>query len=324
MRLLVTGALGFVGINLVREIASRGVDVFASALGDPTQAALDFLGETGSLVEWISLDVRNKRQVEDVFRETKSDAVIHGAAVTSTLPDGPSTVEEMLATNVMGTVHVLEAARAFGLERVVYLSSGAVYGSQEPTLSVIGEDHVLNGSNPYAVSKIAAEQLCRAYAGDLPVAISRLGTLYGPMEIANPHRPVLSIPCRLATLALSRSSIRVFGRSRRRSFCYVGDAAQAVVDVAMSPGCPSDTFNVCAPERVALEDLLEIISRVRPEITVEEVDDPKEADFAMTSEDERPVLDTARLESAVGRREWCTITDGIEKVVDWLGETGQG
>jgi nucleoside-diphosphate-sugar epimerase len=116
----------------------------------------------------------------------------------------------------------------------------------------------------------------------------------------------------------------VFGLSRRRSFCYVGDAARAVVDVAMLPRCPSETFNVCAPERVTLADLLEIVSRMRPEVTLEEVDDPDEADLAMTSEDERPVLDTARLESAVGTREWSTIVDGIRKYVDWLGEIDQG
>ena len=265
-----------------------------------------------------------RSQVEDVFRETEFDTIIHGAAVTSIMPDGPSSVEELVSTNVMGTVNVLESARTFGPGRMVYLSSGAVYGSQEPVAPVIGEDRVLNGTNAYAVSKIAAEQFCRAYADDLSVAICRLGTLYGSMEIANPHRPVLSIPCKLVNLALGQSSIRVFGLSRRRSFCYVGDAARAVADLALLPSHPSDTFNVCTPEWVALSDLLEIISRLRPELVIEEVDDPGDADLAMTSEDERSVLDATRLESVIGRREWCKIADGIKKYVDWLGETDQG
>jgi nucleoside-diphosphate-sugar epimerase len=320
MRLLVTGASGFVGINLVREIASRGVNVVACTIGEPTPAGLDFVGEYSSIVDWVSLDVRDKNQVGHVFRTTEIDAVIHGAAVTSASPDGPSSVEELLSTNVMGTVNVLEAARAIERVQVVYLSSGAVYGSQDPTLSVIGEDHELSGANPYAVSKILAEQFCRAYAGRLSVAICRLGTLYGPMEIANPHRPVLSLPCKLVNLAQCRRSIRVFGLSRRRSFCYVGDAARAVADLAMLPDCPSDTFNVGAPEWVAFGDLLDIMSRIRSNFTFEEVDDPEDADLAMVSADERPVLDTARLESHLGPIVWCGMENGIKQYLDWLVE----
>ncbi len=323
MKLLVTGASGFVGIHLVREIASRGVNVVACTIGEPTTVGLDFLGEYGALVEWVSLDIRNKKRVTDVFRETEIDAVIHGAAVTSVSPDGPISVEDLLSTNVMGTVNVLEAARAFGRVQVVYLSSGAVYGNQEPTLSVIGEDHVLGGANPYAVSKIAAEQFCRTYAEehDHSVAICQLGTLYGPMEIENPYRPVLSIPCKLVNLALCRRSIWVFGLSRRRSFCYVGDAARAVVDLAMLPSCPSDTFNVGAPEWVALSDLLDIVSRLRSNFVFEEVDQPEDADLAMVSEDERPVLDTARLESRLGPIVWCGMENGIMQYIDWLEKT---
>jgi nucleoside-diphosphate-sugar epimerase len=141
------------------------------------------------------------------------------------------------------------------------------------------------------------------------------------MEIANEHRPVLSIPCKLVNLTFYRRSIRVFGLARRRSYCYVGDAAHAVVDLAMLPRCPSETFNIGAPEWVTFGNLLDIMSRISPSFAYEEVDDPEDSDLAMVLEDERPVLDTARLESRLGPIVWRGVENGIRQYLDWLGET---
>ena len=318
MKFLVTGASGFVGANLVREIASRDLQTVATTIGPPSPSALGFLAECGSLVKWVPADVRDKEQVLDVFRESDVDTILHGAAITS-VSDGVS-VGDMLATNVMGTVNVLEAARTLAIPRIVFLSSGAVYGHRAPYPQVVGECDPLRGDGHYAVSKIVGEQFFRDQAKehDVSMAICRLGTLYGPMEIANPHRPRLSIPCQLMNVALRGSPIRVFGLARQRPYCYVADAARTVVNLALLPTLPTDTFNVGSPDRVALSDLLDVVSHLRPDFSFEEIEDYDDADVAMTADDERPVLDTAHVESLLGTVQWLKIEEGIERFMNWV------
>ena len=318
MKFLVTGASGFVGANLVREIASRNLQTVATTVGPPSRSALEFLAEAGSLVKWVPADVRDKKQVLEVFRESEADTIVHGAAITSVSED--VSIGDMLSTNVMGTVNVLEAARIFGIPRVVFLSSGAVYGHRAPYPKVVNESHRLRGDGHYAVSKIVGEQFCRDQAKDnvLSVAICRLGTLYGPMEIANAHRPRLSIPCKLVNVALGGSPLRVFGLSRQRPYCYVADAARTVVDLALLPTLPTDTFNVGSPERVAVSDLLDVVSRLLPDFAFEEVETHQDADLAVTADDERPVLDTAHVESQLDTVQWLKIEDGIERFMKWM------
>ncbi len=318
MKLLVTGASGFVGANLVREIASRDLETVATTVGPPSSSALDFLADCGSLVNWIPADVRDKRRLLDVFRETEVDTIVHGAAITSV--SGDVSVGDMLAANVMGTVNVLEVARNLGIPRVVFLSSGAVYGHRAPYPKVVRESDRLGGDGHYAVSKIVGEQLCRDQAkdSDFSVAICRLGTLYGPMEIANPHRPRLSVPAKVVNAALLGNRVRAFGLSRQRPYCYVGDAARTVIDLALLPDLPADTFNVGSPDRVALSDMLDIVSRLVPDFAFEETANPHDADLAMMADDERPVLDTAHLEPQLGTLQWLKIEEGIERFVNYL------
>ncbi len=316
MKLLVTGASGFVGANLVREITSRDLETVATTFGPPSSSVLDFLADCGSLVKWVPADVRDKRRLLDVFRETEVDTIVHGAAITSV--SGDVSVGDMLATNVMGTVNVLEAAQVLGIPRVVFLSSGAVYGHRAPYPKVVRESDRLGGDGHYAVSKIVGEQFCRDQAKDsnLSVAICRLGTLYGPMEIANPHRPRLSIPSQLVNAALHGNPIRVFGLSRQRPYCYIRDAARTVIDLALLPNLPADTFNVGSPDRVALSDLLDVVSRLLPGFAFEETWNHHEADLAMMADDERPVLDTAHLEPQLGKLQWLRIEEGLERFVN--------
>jgi nucleoside-diphosphate-sugar epimerase len=317
MRFLVTGASGFVGANLVREIASKGDLAIAATIDTPSQFALDFLADCDDGVTWVSLDVRDKKQVMDLFRETKVDAIVHAAAITSVSDD--YTVGDMLATNVRGTVNILEAVRVFEVPRMIFLSSGAVYGHRAPYPSVVREDDKLGGDGPYAVSKIAAEQFCRIQAKEhgFSAVICRLGTQYGPMEVANPYRSILSIPGRLVNLAERADPIGVFGLSRKRSYCFVGDAARIVHDLASQSKLSTDTFNVGSPNRTALSDLLGIISHLFRDFAYEETRDQNDADISMTADDERPGFDTTILESQLDSVRWTRLEEGIERFMNW-------
>jgi nucleoside-diphosphate-sugar epimerase len=290
----------------------------AASFDAPPPVVSDFLEDYSAGVTWIALDVRDKKQVMNVFHENEVDAVIHGAAVTTVSDD--HSVGDMLATNVRGTVNILEAVRIFGVPRMVFLSSGAVYGHRAPYPPVVREGDKLGGDGPYAVSKIAAEQFCRIQAKEhgFSTVICRLGTQYGPMEVANPFRTVLSIPGRLVNLGERQSPIRVFGLSRQRSYCYVADAARIVHDLASQSELSADTFNVGAPTRTSFSDVLDIVSRLIPDFSYEEVEGPRGADIAMTDDDERPCFDSSLLESQLGASRWMNLEEGIEGFMNWV------
>lgn len=313
VKLLVTGASGFVGIHLVREIASRGLNVVACTFERPSAEALARIEGVEARVTWTELDVRDKEVVETVLRDHDVDAILHAAAVTS------DEEKAMADVNVEGTRHLLEAAAAHSVRRFVFLSSGAVYGDVEASAARIREDHPLKGDSPYARSKRAAEALSRDCADehDLCVSIARLGTLYGPVEGRSPYRPQPSIPWRLVELAFHKRSVRVFGLATKRPYSFVDDAARALVDLVLTTPAGSDTFHVGSEESVALSRLLDAVGRLRPEVRFEPVESLADADFSMKPEDARPVLDAARLESVLGPVAWRSVEAGLEQLMDW-------
>ena len=315
VRLLVTGAAGFVGIHLVREIAARGLNAVACTFEQPSEEALARIEGVEARVTWAELDVRDKSLVETVLREHEVDAILHAAAVTSALGD----VSAMAEVNVEGTRHMLEAARRHSVRRFVFLSSGAVYGDVEASAGRIRENHPLNGDSPYARSKMAGEVLSRDFAGahDLSVSIARVGTLYGPVEGRSRYRPRPSIPWRLVEFAFEKRSVRVFGLATKRPYGFVDDAARALVDLALTRPEGGDTFHVGSDESVAFSRLLDAVGRLRPEVRFEPVESIADADFSMRPEDARPVLDAARLESVLGPVAWRSIEAGLEQLLDW-------
>ena len=313
MKLLVTGASGFVGIHLVREIAARGLNVVAGTFERPSEEALARIEGVEARVTWAELDVRDKEVVETVLRDHDVDAILHAAAVTS---DEETAMAEV---NVEGTRHLLEAAAGHSVRRFVFLSSGAVYGDMEASAGRIREDHPLKGDSPYARSKMAAEALSRDYADehDLSLLIARLGTLYGPVEGRSPYRPKPSIPWRLVELTFHERSVRVFGLATKRPYSFVEDAARALVDLVLTTPAGGDTFHVGSEESVAFSRLLDAVGRLRPEVRFEPVESLADADFSMKPEDARPVLDAARLESVLGPVAWRSVEAGLEQLMDW-------
>lgn len=283
LRILVTGARGFVGASIAHE---------ASALGH--------------VVARLDADIRNRSDVEREVAARDFDTVIHAAAVTQ------GSEEEIEHVNVNGTANLLAAACGPHLERFVFVSSSAVYGAPADS-APIRETHPLRGRGPYAISKGVGESLCRETAAltGTSLAICRLGAVYGPMEKPSPHRTRLSLPTRLARRADDPKPFDVHGLEHRRAFLHVDDAAGALLRLALSDGLSEDTFNLDGPAEISLAELLALVGRTHPSFRYRAVGHAKDAELALTSADARPRLDCSRLEAAIGKLERRSIARGL-------------
>ncbi len=177
MRVLITGGAGFFGLHMARKLLAEGHEVVLLDIADFDLSEYETIGEPlpegwRQRVEFRKGDVRDHKAVDESL--DKVDAVIHAAAA---LPLWHP--RDIFTTNVDGTKVVLECSRRRGIDRVIFISSTAVYGI--PEKHPLYEDDPLDGVGPYGKSKIAAEQICLQFRKQgMVVPIVRPKTFIGP------------------------------------------------------------------------------------------------------------------------------------------------
>lgn len=247
MRVLVTGAGGFVGRHLVRRLVAEGHRVAGSVWGE----TLD-LPE----VEVRELDVRDREAVERVVGRVRPEVVVHLAGLSHV---GQSWERPgcYFQANVVGTEHLLAAA---GDARLVLASSADVYGAVPEAEQPIGEDRPLEPATPYGLTKAAAERLAFALAGERAVVV-RSFNLIGPGQA-----PTFALPSFAAQLAAihrgeAEPVLRVGNLSARRDFVHVEAAARAYALLARE-GEGGTAYNLSSGRGTAIRDALDALLRV--------------------------------------------------------------
>jgi nucleoside-diphosphate-sugar epimerase len=252
MRVLVTGASGFIGLNIVEALVERGDEAVGLDRMPPPPGFRPF--------SFMQADVRDCKTAFDRYRP---DAVIHAAALTP----GPGTERERMAAtvevNIQGTIYVLEAAARAGCARVLFLSSAAVYGANAYGGEPLDEERTTPSPVMlYPVTKLAAERLALRYReiGSLAVVAARLGAAFGPWEADTGARDTLSPFHQVARLAREGSEA-VLPRPSRLDWNYSRDAARALVFLLSSN---KDVVNVGPSTRFDLEHFCEALAERYP------------------------------------------------------------
>jgi UDP-glucose 4-epimerase len=163
--------------------------------------------------------------------------------------------------NVGGTVSVMEAMRDAGVQRVVFTSSGAVYGEQAE--QPVREDQIPNPQSPYAVSKLAAEYYVRTIGAlwGIETVILRIFNAYGPGQNLPPSHPPV-VP-RFLHQALHGGSLVIFGSGgQTRDFVYVDDVVEALVTAATAADVDRRVINVGAGSETSVNDLVALVAKV--------------------------------------------------------------
>jgi nucleoside-diphosphate-sugar epimerase len=232
-RVFITGGAGFLGINLTRYLLARGFAVTSYDL-----APFDY-PERGQIVE-VTGDIRDKAKLTEAMRGATH--VVHTAAALPLY-----TPQDIYTTDIEGTRNVLEAAQANGVERVVHISSTAVYGI--PDHHPLLEDDRLHGVGPYGEAKIKAEEECLKFrAKGMCVPIIR------PKSFVGPER--LGVFALLYDWASTGHGFPMIGSGNNRyQLLDVEDLCQAIhLCLTLDRGRANDTFNIGAKEFTTMRE----------------------------------------------------------------------
>ncbi len=324
--MLVTGGAGFIGCNFVRHMLAAREDL--------TIVTLDLLTYAGSIEnlrelpdpgrhEFVQGDINDRSLVDRLLRENAIDCIAHFAA-ESHVDRSISGPQAFMATNILGTYTLLEAARDYWLtERNLgegdclfhHISTDEVYGSLGPGDAPFSETTPYEPNSPYSASKAASDHLVRAWyhTFNLPVVTTNCSNNYGPYQHAEKLIPTIIRSC------IQGQHIPVYGDgSNIRDWLYVSDHC-AAIHAAIRRGRPGETYNIGGLNEWANIDIVRLICRAldqrRPS------GEPYESLISFVEDraghDWRYAIDATKTATELGWRPSETFESGIAKTIDW-------
>jgi dTDP-glucose 4,6-dehydratase len=329
--ILVTGGAGFIGSALVRQLIGE-TDCRIVNLDKLTYAGnLDALegaaGDARHIMEGV--DLVNRGEVDRVFREHCPGAVVHLAA-ESHVDRSIAGPEPFVQSNIVGTYHLLEAARRYWAEldearrerfRFVHVSTDEVYGELAPDEAAFSEATAYAPSSPYAASKAAADHLGRAWQRTygLPVIVTNCSNNYGPYQY-----PEKLIP-RMIRNALAGETLPIYGTGENvRDWLYVDDHARALRQV-LARGVPGRTYNIGGRAERRNIDVVRTVCRLLDELVPRHDRASGVGSYSelmsfvpdRAGHDARYAIDDRRLRDELGWQPRESFETGLDKTVRW-------
>jgi len=311
-KVLVTGAGGFIGSHLVERLVGAGAHVCCfvrytsrNDIGLLRFAPARLLQE----IEWVYGDLRDSDAVRSAVQGCQT--VFHLGALIS-IPYSYVHPREVVETNVLGTLNVLESVRSCEVERLIHTSSSEVYGTARYV--PMDEGHPLQGQSPYSASKIGADRLVESYwrSFDLPTVTVRPFNTYGPRQSARAVIPTI------ITQALAGSTVRLGNLHPTRDLTFVSDTVEGFIAVAETPDLTGKEINIGSNCEVSIGELVERVSAIVGHPV--QVASESRRKRPPSSEVERLFADTRRARDLLHWSPQVTLDDGLRQTVAWVAE----
>ena len=250
MNILVTGASGFIGLNLLERLLAQGHRVTAVSADEiPRAARAEFERLPGKL-DAVRADVRDADALERLLRRCAAEAILAGAAITSNAAREREAPAAIFEVNVLSVVRLIELAAKQGVRRLVALSSSAAVGDRIFGERPVSEDDAPAPVSLYAIGKAALEAVARRWSEVSPgrpeLAVARVAAVFGPWERATGVRDTLSPLYSLASAAVSGLQVAPLPNGGRRDWIHAPYVAAVLEWMLTAPRLEHSLYNVGA------------------------------------------------------------------------------
>ena len=254
-KILVTGAGGFIGSHLVEKLVQKGYKV-KGLVHYNSNNSWGWLEDSKykDSMEVISGDIRDSDIVRHAMRDV--DTVFHLAALIG-IPYSYVSPEAYVETNIKGSLNILQAAKDFGVKRVIHTSTSEIYGTAE--FVPIHEKHPINPQSPYAASKSAADFFALTFfrSFDFPVVVIRPFNTYGPRQSAR-----AIIPTIITQILKGNKKIKLGALTPTRDLTYVEDTVDGFISAGESGSVAGEVINLGNNSEISIGDLAHLIARL--------------------------------------------------------------
>ena len=311
MKILVTGAGGFIPSHVVEKLVDKGYQVkaFVHYNSMNNWGWLDtFEDKFMKNIEVFTGDVRDPNGVRVAMKGC--DAVIHMAALIA-IPYSYHSPDSYVDTNVKGTLNVLQAARDLMTKKILVTSTSEVYGTAKYV--PIDEKHPYQGQSPYSATKIGADRLAESFyrSFDLPVTIVRPFNTFGPRQSAR-----AIIPTIITQLIDGKDEIKLGSLNPTRDFNYVKDTAEGFVSILESERTIGEEINIATQKEISMEETAKtIIDIINPRAKV--VCDAERV-RPNKSEVNRLLGSNEKLKQLTSWEQKYTFEQGIAETIEWF------
>ena len=311
MKVLVTGADGFIGSHLTEALLKEGYQVRALAQYN----SFNYWGwlediKPSSNLEIVCGDVRDPNFCREISKGI--DVIFHLAALIA-IPYSYIAPESFIETNVKGTLNICQAAKDNGVKRILVTSTSEVYGTAKYV--PIDEKHPLQPQSPYSASKIGADAIAMSFynAFKLPLTIVRPFNTYGPRQSA---RAV--IPTIITQISSGMKEIKLGDTSPTRDFNYVKDICNGFILLSQCDKAIGETVNIGSNYEISIKELFALIKDIMHSdaklVTDEQRLRPE------NSEVFRLRCDNTKIKELTGYKPQSPLREGLEKTVEWFSD----
>jgi len=306
--ILVTGGAGFIGYHVCVGLLTAGHRVVAvDSLNDYYSVKLkrdriEYLKKLGVEFKWFPIETPTI--FDSVMAKYQPRAVIHLAAQAGVRYSEQNPMAYTMA-NLVGFQEVIDACRKYKPERLLYASSSSVYGNVQGPAN---EDLPVNPLSYYAVTKVANEMTARLFGEQtsIPTIGMRFFTAYGPWG-----RPDMAY-WHFSEKILSGSPLTIYGQNVARDFTYVGDVADAVIDLMKCESTGNKIINIGSNNPISVVELVNKLQSHYGKPAVIQTDNLPSCDPQIT------YCDPSRLQALTGRVPKTSFQDGINKFAEWF------
>ena len=309
MHVFVTGGLGFIGSNFIREILSTNSDIFITNIDAQTYA-----GNPGNLkdieknknYQYFKGEIQNYDFIDDLVKKYNPDAIINFAAETH-VDRSIKSADPFIETNIIGTHVLLKVALKNKVQRYIQISTDEVYGSIEHPAK-FNENSQIKPNSPYSASKASADMLVRSYnkTYGLNTIIVRCSNNFGPYQF-----PEKVIPY-FISLALENKKVPVYGDGLNvRDWIYVIDFCSAI-SLVLEKGKVGEVYNVGSDCELKNIDLTKkILKRLgKDESLIQYVED-------RLGHDRRYAMDSSKIQKELGCKKKYNFEDALDLTIKW-------